>query len=323
VKYTQLGNTGISVSELGFGAWAIGGPVDLFGIPVGWGVVDEQESERAIHRAWELGVNFFDTADVYGSGHSEELLGRCLQGKTCIIATKVGNARKEGRPIKDFSEAHIRAQLERSLKRLKRETVDIYQLHNPPPEVWQSEEVFQLLHQLKQEGKIRAAGVSISTMEEGIHLIENRKVDLLQILFNVLNQAPADELIPLAKKSEAGLIARVPLASGLLTGKFRRSHHFPEDDNRKNYLTPRRLSEALERVDRLKQMVQDSGYTVQQVGLAFLLRFPVVPIPGAKTAAQVEQNMSATEVQLPDYLFDAIRAEFASYNFYLRHKVHV
>ena len=323
MKYTQLGNTGLTVSQIGFGGWAIGGPVDLFGIPVGWGMVDDRESERAVHRALELGVNFFDTADVYGSGHSEELLGRCLQGKHAILATKVGNARKQGRPIKDFSEKHIRAQMEASLKRLKRETIDIYQLHNPPREIWQSEEPFVLLQQLKQEGKIRATGVSISTMEEGIHLIETQKVDVLQVLFNVLNQAPADKLIPLAQKSQIGMIGRVPLASGLLTGKFQPNHQFPTDDNRKNYLTPRRLREALERVDHLKQMVHDLGYTVQQVGLAFLLRFPVVPIPGAKNPAQVEQNVIATEVQLPDHLFNAIREEFAGFNFYLRHNVHV
>ncbi len=297
--------------------------MDLFGIPVGWGVVDDRESEAAIRRALELGINFFDTADVYGSGHSEELLGRCLQGADSIVATKVGNARKEGRPVKDFSVTHIRTRLEASLKRLNRETIDIYQLHNPPPEVWQAEEAFRLLEQLKQEGKIRAAGVSISTMQEGIHLIQNRKVDLLQILFNILNQAPAGELVPLAEQAQIGLIARVPLASGMLTGKFQKDHKFPKDDNRQNYLTPRRLPEALEKVDRLKQILQDSGYNVQQVGLAFLLRFPVVPIPGAKNVAQLEQNVSATEVQLPDHLFDTIREEFASYNFYLRHKVRV
>lgn len=323
MKYTQLGKTGIAVSAIGFGGWAIGGPVDLFGIPVGWGVVHDQESQRAIDRAWELGVNFFDTADVYGSGHSEELLGRCLQGKNAIIATKVGNARKEGRPVKDFSEAHIRAQLEASLRRLRRETIDIYHLHNPPQEVWEADEVFRLLEKLKQEGRVRAAGVSISAMEEGKHLIETRKVDLLQVLFNVLNQAPAEELIPLAEKAQIGVIARVPLASGLLTGKFQKNHQFPGDDNRQNYLTPRRLTEALERVDRLKQMVQDSGYTLQQVGLAFLLRYPVVPIPGAKNIFQVEQNISAIDVQLPEPFFRAIREHFASYNFYLRHKVRV
>ena len=323
VRYKQLGKSGIRVSELGLGCWAIGGPVDLFGIPVGWGPVDDRESESTIRRALELGVNLFDTADVYGSGHSEELLGKTLQGKDCIIATKAGNTRRDGKGVKEFSEAFIRTQLESSLRRLKRETVDVFQLHNPPPDVWQNDEVFSLLNKLKQEGKIRVAGVSISTMQEGIHLIQNRKVDLLQVLFNVLNQAAADQLLPLAEENEIGIVARVPLASGLLTGKFDRDHKFAADDNRQNYLTSRRLGETLDQVDRLRQMIHDSGYTLQQVALAFLLRFPVVPIPGARSVQQLEQNVSATNVDLPDDLFRTIRKQFSNFNFFLRHKVHV
>ena len=323
VNYRQLGKTGIRVSQIGFGCWAIGGPVDLFGIPVGWEGVDDRESEAAIRRALEVGINFFDTADVYGSGHSEELLGQVLQGVDCVIATKAGNARREEKPIKDFSETHIRKRLESSLRRLKRETIDIFQLHNPPPEVWQGEEVFSLLKKLKQEGKVRASGVSITSMEEGIHLIQNRKVELLQVLFNILNQAPADQLLQLAEENNIGFISRVPLASGLLTGKFARDHKFAKEDNRQNYLTPRRLAEALKKVDRLKQMIAGTGLTVQQVAMSFLLRFPVVPIPGAKTVAQLEQNVAATEVVLEESLFQQIRKEFAGYNFYLRHKVHV
>ncbi len=323
VKYRQLGNTGLRVSEIGFGCWAIGGPVDLFGIPIGWGDVDDAESESAIRRSLELGVNFFDTADVYGGGHSEELLGRFLGGKDCVIATKAGNTRKDGKPVKEFSELHIRQQLESSLKRLKREAVEIFQLHNPPPEVWQGDEVFSVLVKLKNEGKIRAAGVSISTIEEGLHLIENGKVDLLQVLFNVLNQAPAERLLSLAERKGVGVIARVPLASGLLTGKFSREHRFARNDNRQNYLTPRRLAEALNKVDRLNQMIQHTGYTMQQVALAFLLRFNVVPIPGAKTVKQLEQNLDAAEVVLDQTLFDAIATVFGEFNFYLRHKIHV
>jgi aryl-alcohol dehydrogenase-like predicted oxidoreductase len=311
------------VSRIGFGGWAIGGPVDLFGIPVGWGGVDDRESEAAILRALELGVNLFDTADVYGSGHSEELLGRVLAGKECIIATKAGNARKGDQPVKDFSKTHIRAQIEASLRRLKRETIDIFQLHNPPPEIWQADEVFSVLSKLKEEGKIRFSGVSVSTMEEGIHLIEHGKVDLLQVLFNILNQAPADRLIPLAEKANVAILARVPLASGLLTGKFTGEHQFAADDNRRNYLTPRRLHEAMDKIDALKRMILSSGYTMHQVALAFLLRFAVVPIPGAKTVAQVEQHVAASEVILDDSLFHVIRKEFAGFNFFLRHKVHV
>jgi aryl-alcohol dehydrogenase-like predicted oxidoreductase len=323
VNYKQLGKTGIQVSQIGFGCWPIGGPVDLFGIPVGWEGVDDHESEGAIRRALELGVNFFDTADVYGSGHSEELLGKIVPATGCVIATKAGNARQDGKPIKDFSEPHIRTQLERSLKRLKRDSVDIFQLHNPPPDIWQRDEIFLLLQKLKAEGKIRVAGVSITSIEEGIYLIEKQKVDLLQVLFNILNQAPADQLLPLAEKNNIGIIARVPLASGLLTGKYTADHRFGKQDNRQNYLTPRRLAEALEKVDRLKQMIADSKYTIHQVALAFLFRFAVVPIPGAKTIAQLEENVAAMEVVLDEPLFKAIRKEFGAYNFYLRHKVHV
>jgi aryl-alcohol dehydrogenase-like predicted oxidoreductase len=323
MNYRQLGSTDISVSEIGMGCWAIGGPVDLYGIPVGWGAVDDRESEAAIHRALDLGINFFDTADVYGEGHSEELLGRCLKGKDVVIATKVGNSRRDNKPIKDFSEMHIRKQLESSLKRLKRDTVDIYQLHNPPPDVWQYENVFDLMRTLKDEGKIRAAGVSISTMEEGMHLVHNRKIDTLQVLFNILNQEPAKAVLPLAETNDIGVIARVPLASGLLTGKFSRQHVFSKDDNRRNYLLPKRLQEVLGRTDQIKEMIQSSGYTIQQVALAFLLRFNVIAIPGAKTAVQVEQNAAAAAVQLDDSLFEAIQNEFGVFNFYLRYNVRV
>ena len=178
MKYRPLGATGIRVSEIGFGAWAIGGPVDLFGTPVGWGVVDDNDSIAAVRRALDLGIQFFDTADVYGSGHSEELLGRCLEGRACFIATKAGNTRTPDRAYKDFSIKYLEQALERSLKRLRRDIIDVYQLHNPPPAVCQGDEVFEWMEKLKSQGKIRAIGVSLSTMEEGIHLIERKKVDV-------------------------------------------------------------------------------------------------------------------------------------------------
>lgn len=325
MQYRQLGNTGIRVSSIGFGAWAIGGPVDLFGMPVGWSNVRDDESEKAIQRALELGVNFFDTADVYGSGHSEEILGRWLQNQDCVIATKVGNAREEGKAYKDFSESHIRKSLEKSLKRLHRDFVDLYQLHNPPPNVWQEEEVFELLAELKREGKIRASGVSISRMEEGIHLVKHRKVDVLQVLFNVLNQEPSRELFPLAEKYGVGIIVRVPLASGLLTGKYAVDSAFDQDDVRKNYLTRERMRETSEKVDRIQYLIRDTGYSLTQVALAFVLKHAAVsaPIPGAKRAGQVEQNVSAAEIELDDNLFDTLRSEFASFNFFLRHKIKI
>lgn len=325
MRYRQLGNTGIQISEIGFGAWAIGGPVDLFGMPVGWSNVRDEDSETAIHRALELGVNFFDTADVYGTGHSEELLGRLLKNRDCVLATKVGNAREEGKAYKDFSEAHIRKALEKSLQRLQREYVDLYQLHNPPPDVWQKEEVFDLLENLKKEGKIRASGVSISRMEEGIHLIKNQKVDVLQVLFNILNQEPARELFPIAEQNKVGIIVRVPLASGLLTGKFTAESTFDTDDVRRNYLTPERMKETMEAVDRIQSLTRETGYSITQIALAFILSHPAVsaPIPGAKNAAQVEQNVSAADVESNEKLFSALRNEFADFNFFLRYKIKI
>jgi aryl-alcohol dehydrogenase-like predicted oxidoreductase len=324
MKYRLLGKTGIRVSEIGFGAWAIGGPFDLFGMPVGWDAVSDQESIAAMLRARELGVNFFDTSNVYGRGHSEELIGR-LDNQECVIATKVGNSITSNGAVKDFSAKHIRESIERSLKRLNRDMIDIYQLHNPPPDVWQGDEVFEVLNTLKTEGKIRASGVSITSMEEGAHLIENNKVDCLQILFNILNQEPARKVLPLAKERGVGIIVRVPLASGLLTGKFQEGHQFSKDDNRKNYMSSKRLREALDKVNHLKKLIQGSGYSLGQVALAFILRSAGVSaaIPGAKTPAQAEQNASASEVVLSDDLFNAIREEFSDYNFFLRYSVRI
>lgn len=325
MKYRLLANTGLSVSEIGFGAWAIGGPEDLFGIPIGWGNVTDGDSRAAIYRALDLGINFFDTADVYGRGHSEELLGECLAGKEAVVATKVGNRRTETTAVKDFSTAHIRASIEASLRRLKRSTIDLYQLHNPQEDVIASEEPFRLLESLKAEGKIRLRGVSVAHPKDGIRLIREKKVDVLQVLFNILNQEPADDLLPAAERERVGMIIRVPLASGLLTGKFDVDSVFAADDNRRNYLTPRRMKEIAPRIERLKTMTRSNELSLPQIALAFLLKFDAITtaIPGAKTAAQVEQNASASGVELDDALFAALRREFRNDNFYLRHKVHV
>lgn len=325
MKYRMLGKTGIRVSEIGFGGWAIGGTDDLFGMPIGWSNVDDRSSRAAIARAVDLGINFFDTADVYGDGHSEELLGDSLAGKQCVIATKVGNRRTETTAVKDFSSAHIRVSLESSLRRLKREIIDVYQFHNPPQEVLATDEPFRTLDALKQEGKIRARGVSVAHPADGVKLIRDKKVDALQVLFNILNQEPARELLPLAEQEGVGIIVRVPLASGLLTGKYREDHQFPPDDNRRNYLSVKRLKEVLGRVELLKAMVESSGYSLAQIALAFVRRFPGVtlPIPGAKSSDQVEQNASAADIVLSDDVFNAIHREFQNDNFYLRYKVHV
>jgi aryl-alcohol dehydrogenase-like predicted oxidoreductase len=325
MKYRLLGTTGMLVSEIGFGAWAIGGPTDVFGLPVGWGAVNDDESRAAIRRALELGIKFFDTSNVYGNGHSEELLGECLTGTDAFIATKVGISRTEKQSIKDFSAKHVREALEASLRRLRRERIDLYQLHNPPPEVWNGDEIFDLFNRFKEEGTIRASGVSTSTVEEGIHLIKKRKVDCLQILLNIFQQEPAQKLLGLADENKIGIVARVPLASGLLTGKFAPGHEFARDDNRRNYLNTQRLAEALQNVERLKEITSGMPYTLSQIALGFLLKFSTVStaIAGAKNPAQVDQNASASEVTLDDAVFQQIRKEFADYNFFKRYHVKV
>jgi aryl-alcohol dehydrogenase-like predicted oxidoreductase len=325
MKYRTLGNTGFRVSEIGFGAWAIGGAMDVFGMPVGWSNVNDAESVAAIERALELGINFFDTADVYGMGHSEELLGKTLKGKDCIIATKVGNHVDDTGARKDFSEKWIRESIVGSLRRLNRDAIDLYQLHNPDPNVYKKGEVFNVMNRLKEEGKIRSIGVSISNPKEGLDLIRNHKPDCLQVLFNILNQEPAKELIPEAEKNGVGIIVRVPLASGLLTGKFRESDHFFSDDNRSNYLTPQRMKEALSKVERLKQLTSEIEMPLGVISLAFLLNFEGVSclIPGAKNPQQVEQNASASELKIRNEIIQKIREEFSEYNFYLRYHVRV
>jgi len=325
MKYRILGNTGFRISEIGFGAWAIGGAMNVFGMPVGWSNVTDGESVAAIERAVELGINLFDTADVYGMGHSEELLGKTLKGKDCIIATKVGNHVDDAGARKDFSEKWIRESIEGSLRRLNRDAIDLYQLHNPDPNAYKKGEVFDVMNRLKEQGKIRTFGVSISNPKEGLDLIRNHKPDCLQVLFNILNQEPVNEMIPEAKKNGVGIIVRVPLASGLLTGKFRETDHFFSDDNRSNYLTPHRLKEALNKVQRLKELTTEIGMPLGVISLAFLLHFEGVSclIPGAKNPLQVEQNASASELEVGDDIIQKIRQEFSDYNFYLRYNIRV
>jgi aryl-alcohol dehydrogenase-like predicted oxidoreductase len=208
---------------------------------------------------------------------------------------------------------------------LNRDTIDLYQLHNPDPNVYKKGEVFEVMKSMKEEGRIRAFGVSISNPKEGLDLIRNHKPDCLQVLFNILNQEPANELIPEAKKNGVGIIVRVPLASGLLTGKFRETDHFFSDDNRSNYLTPQRMKEALNKVERLKELTAETGLSSGVVSLGFLLHFEGVSclIPGAKNPVQVEQNAAASGLQISDSIIQKIREEFSDYNFYLRYNVRV
>jgi len=328
MQYRTLGNTGIRVSEIGFGAWAIGGTADASGAPLGWGRTSDEDSLAAIRTARDLGVNFFDTADSYGFGRSESLLGIVLSRfrSDIVIATKVGVTRtSDGALQKNFSKQHIFHAVDGSLKRLRTDYIDLYQLHNPTIADLQREEIQEAMERLQEIGKIRYWGVSVSSVEEGIEVINRGWGHALQVLYNVLNQAPAAELFPLARQKGYGIIARVPLASGLLSGKFRTDSVFAADDVRQNFLTPKRLAEAIPRVDEVKAIIGGSTRLLAQGALGFVLADEAVSttIPGARNARQVEINVGASEVVLPADVVERLRKRLGDYNFYQKHSIRI
>jgi aryl-alcohol dehydrogenase-like predicted oxidoreductase len=328
MHYRKLGKTGLSISEIGFGAWAIGGPSGASGAPLGWGKTSDEESLAAIRRARELGVTFFDTADSYGFGRSESLLGIVLSRKRedVVIATKVGVARdSDGKVRKDFSREHIQYAVDGSLKRLRTDYIDLYQLHNPTLADLRRDDTHEAMDRLQEAGKIRFWGVSVSTPEEGIEIIRNGWGYTLQVLYNALNQAPESELFPLAKEKGYGIIARVPLASGLLSGKFRPDSTFGADDVRQNFLTPKRLEEVIPRVDEVKSIIGGTARALAEGALRFVLANDAVSstIPGMRNVRQVEMNVAADEVRIPQDVVDKLRTRLGDYNFYQRHGIRI
>jgi aryl-alcohol dehydrogenase-like predicted oxidoreductase len=326
--YRDLGRTGIRVSAIGFGGWAIGGPAEASGTPFGWGRTSDEESLGAIRRARDLGVTFFDTADSYGFGRSESLLGMVLSRtrQNAIIATKVGVVRASDRDLKkDFSKQHIFHAVDGSLKRLRTDYIDLYQVHNPAIDDLKREEIQEAMEMLQDAGKIRSWGVSITTPDEGIEIIRHGWGHALQVLYNILNQSPATDLFPLAKEKGYGIIARVPLASGLLTGKFRGDTLFPADDIRQNFLTPRRLQEALFRVDEVKAIVGGTAHSLAEAALQFVLANDTVSttIPGARNPRQVEMNIAAMDGTLPADVVEKLRTRLGDFNFYQRHAIRI
>lgn len=328
MQYRDLGKTGIRVSTIGFGAWAIGGASEASGTPLGWGRTSDDESLAAIRRARDLGVNFFDTSDSYGFGRSESLLGIVLSRhrREVVIATKVGVVRSSAGTLKkDFSREHILHAVDGSLKRLRTDYIDLYQLHNPTIEDLRHEGIQETMDRLQELGKIRYWGVSIFNPEEGIEIVNRNWGYSLQVLYNILNQAPASELFPLARARGYGIIARVPLASGLLTGKYRQDTVFRSDDIRQNFLTPKRLEEAMARVDEVRSIVGGAERSMTEASLRFVLANDAVSttIPGAKSVRQVESNVAAGEGALPPDVIEKLRTRLGDYNFYQRHSIKV
>lgn len=316
-----LGDTGMRVSEICFGCWAIGGPFFVQNRAIGWGQVDDEISVRAIRRGIELGINFFDTANVYGFGHSEEIVRRALEGvrEEVFIASKVGFLRepRDGKN-QDFSDAAIRRSCEESLKRLGRETLDLYQLHSVPEAVVRRPEVFESLGSLKKEGKIRAIGVTVETDAAAIAAMENPAVKSVQIIFNILRQKPARTVFPAAAKKNAGILPRVPLASGLLTGTWKKGKSFPKDDHRSQPLPGEtfsglKLQDGLFVVEKLRPIADEAGECLTALALKWIASFDAVSsiIVGMKTPAQVEENIQALEGRpLPPHAVDKINSVY-------------
>ncbi|MCB0744545.1 MAG: aldo/keto reductase [Ignavibacteriae bacterium] len=299
MNYRSLGRTGWNISEISFGSWAIGGD---------WGLVNEKDSMDALNKAVDLGINFFDTADVYGDGRSEKLLAKLKKERTeeIIIATKGGRRLNphlaEGYNLKNLTEF-----VERSLKNLQLDSLDILQLHCPPTEVYYMPETFDALDELVCVGKLKYYGVSVEKVEEALKAIEYPNVQSVQIIFNMFRQRPAELFFEQSKKHQVGILARVPLASGLLTGKYNKNSQFDMSDHR-NY---NRNGEAFDRgetfsgidyelglnaVDELKSICP-SNLTLSQFALKWILMFDEITcaIPGAKNIKQVSDNVKVVE----------------------------
>jgi aryl-alcohol dehydrogenase-like predicted oxidoreductase len=325
MEYRELGRTGWNVSAVSFGAWAIGGDV--------WGRTDDAESMRALHRAIDLGVNFIDTADVYGDGHSERLVGRLRKERSeeIIVATKAGR-RLNPHAAAGYNRENLTAFVERSLTNLGCEAIDLLQLHCPPGEVYEMPEVFGVLDDLVTAGKLRFYGVSVERVQEAIRAAEYPGVQSVQIIFNLFRPRPAEEFFPVAREKRIGILARVPLASGLLSGKYRPDTAFAPSDHRAfnrrgeafdagETFSGVDYARGLEAVEALRPLVPN-GATMAEFALRWILMHPEVTcaIPGARNAEQVEGNVRALDVApLSD---ETMRAAAEVYDRYVREAVH-
>ena len=324
MEYRDFGRTGWKVSTISFGAWAIGGT---------WGPVDDKESLAALHKALDMGVNLFDTADVYGDGRSEKLLAnlRHERSEPFYIITKAGR-RLDPHNAAGYNRENLTRFVERSLKNLQTEALDLVQLHCPPTEVYYNPEVFAVMDDLIKQGKIRYYGVSVEKVEEAIKAIDFPNVQSVQIIFNIFRQRPSEVFFPLAKERKVGILARVPLASGLLTGKLKRDSAFDKDDHRAfnrqgesfdkgETFSGVEYETGLAAVEALRQFVPE-GMTLTQFALRWILMFDAVScaIPGAKTPKQAEENIHAAA--FPPLPVETMQKMREVYNTYIRNPVH-
>jgi aryl-alcohol dehydrogenase-like predicted oxidoreductase len=301
MQYRMLGRTAMPVSAISFGAWAIGGS---------WGAVDDEESMRTLHAAIDRGVNFIDTADVYGDGRSERLVARLRRerpGETIYVATKAGRRLPAQTPA-GYTRENLTSWIDRSLRNLEVDAIDLLQLHCPPSSVFRDPAVYGILDDLVTAGKLRHYGVSVERVDEALDAVRHPGVKTVQIIFNMFRMKPAERLFPEAVRREVGILARVPLASGLLTGKLFATSQFADDDHRKF----NREGEAFDKgetfsgvpyavglaaVEDLRPLVS-AGSTLAQLALRWTLMFDAVScaIPGARTPDQARSNAAAADL---------------------------
>lgn len=314
MQYRKLGRSELNVSEIGFGAWAIGG---------GWGAQDESDSVAALHKALDVGVNFIDTAAGYGNGKSERIIAEVLKTRSekVIVATKTPPLPGHWPPSpycdmdERYPEKYLRENVEERLRNLKVDTLDVLQLHtwtrawnrNPRP--------FEILRKLQAEGKIRAIGVSTPEQDQNsvIDLMRGGWIDTVQVIYNIFEQEPAAELLPVAAETNVGIIVRVVFDEGSLTGKFTPDTKFADDDFRKNYFAGDRLERAVERADKVKADIEGSGFSLPQAAIKFALMHPAVStvIPGIRNVAQAEANTAVSDLPA---ISDALMLKLREHN---------
>ena len=296
MKYRKFGSTELTLSEVGFGAWAIGGPAMAGDIPIGWGDVNDRTSIKALKKALDLGINFFDTADFYGIGHSEELIGKIFGNRNdVIIASKVGHRLDKHQNIYlDYSKEYMILACEKSLKRLKRDSIDLYQLHAAKLKHLENGECIEAMQTLQKQGKINRWGLSLNTYDpepEAEFMLNNKLGCGFQLVFNIINQK-AMEIIDKAADNGMGIIARMPLQFGLLTGKFNKSTRFPISDHRNFRLTSRVLKRTIDELAPVWHIAKKYHVPLDAFALSFILAHPNIStvIPGIKTVEQAIAN---------------------------------
>ncbi|MBA2344661.1 MAG: aldo/keto reductase [Rubrobacter sp.] len=325
MNYRNLGNTGMRVSEISLGTWALGD---------GWGTVSDEDAYATLNHTIDSGVNFLDTADVYGDGRSEKLIGRLLEDRPndeIFVATKAGR-RLDPHTAEGYNQDNLSAFVERSLTNLDVEALDLLQLHCPPTEAYWQDETFEALDRLVEAGKVKHYGVSVEKVEEARRALEYPGVETVQIIFNIFRQKPAEEFFPLAEEKNIGILARVPLASGLLSGKMSLDREFPEDDHRNfnrdgaafdkgETFSGVPFEQGLESAEELKRLVPD-GYTLAQFALRWILMHPAVScaIPGAKSPQQAADNIAAAD--MPALSDEAMSRAREIYDSAIRPEVH-